>query len=108
MNTRHAWLATWLFLGACTQQASDTVSVEPGAKDSDGIAPAIISPDEVSDPAAPASYEVAIAAAASDRNQALENCAAQPERMRAQCEQEANVTFAEAEAGLQDLRGNQQ
>jgi hypothetical protein len=79
----------------------------PTAKRAEGpIAPAIIPPDEVADPAEPPSYEVAIASAAAQRNTALRRCAAQPEAVRAQCEQEANAAFAEAESDLQNLRGN--
>ena len=59
------------------------------------VAPAIISPQEVADPAQPPSYEVAIAGAAADRNTAKERCAKQPESVRAQCEQEANAAFSE-------------
>jgi hypothetical protein len=103
-----AILANLLLLAACGRAPDDTAALEAAGKDSGAIAPAIIAPGEVADPAAPPSYEVAIASAAADRNQALERCAAQPERMRTQCEQEANAAFAEIEAGLQDLRGNQQ
>lgn len=108
MTARYALLVAALLLGACNQEAGDVVATGPGAKDPGGVVPAIIPPDEASDPAAPPSYEVAIASAAADRNQALENCATQPESMRATCEQEANIAFAGAEAGLQDLRGIQQ
>jgi hypothetical protein len=110
MNARYTLLPLFsaLVLGACNQQAGDVVDIAPGAKDAGGTTSAIVPPDEASDAALPPSYEVAIASAASDRNQALENCEAQPESMRAKCAQEANVAFAEVEAGLQDLRGNQQ
>jgi len=72
------------------------------------VAPAIIPPDEVANPTEPPSYEVAIASAAATRNQALERCMHQPQAVRTQCEQEANAAFADAEAGLQNLRGNQE
>jgi hypothetical protein len=72
------------------------------------VPPAIIAPDETADPAEPPSYEVAIASAAAERNKSIERCAAQPESVRTQCEQEANAAFAESERALQDLRGNQQ
>ncbi len=70
------------------------------------IAPAIIPPAEVADPTEPPSYEVAIASAAATRNKALERCSNQPDAVRTQCEQEANAAFADAEASLQNLRGN--
>ena len=103
-----AILANLLLLAACGRAPDDTAANEPAGKDSGAIAPALIPPGEVADPAAPPSYEVAIASAAADRNQALDRCAAQPEQVRTQCDLEANAAFADIEAGLQDLRGNQQ
>ena len=78
------------------------------ATDAAAIAPPITSPDEVTDPAEPPSYEVGIAAAAATRNKALERCATQPEAVRTQCEQEANASFNQSETDLQDLRGNKE
>jgi hypothetical protein len=72
------------------------------------VAPAIIPPEEAADPAEPPSYEVGIASAAATHNQALERCRAQPAAVRTECEQEANAAFADAQAKLQNLRGNQQ
>jgi hypothetical protein len=103
-----AIVASLLSLAACGRTPDHTAALESAGNDSEAIAPAIIPPGEVADPTAPPSYEVAIASAAADRNRAMERCAAQPEQVRAQCEQEANTAFAETEAGLQDLRGNQQ
>ena len=103
-----AMLANLLLLGACGRSPDNAAALATPAKDSGAIAPAIIPPSEVADPTAPPSYEVGIASAAADRNNALERCASQPEAVRAQCEQEANAAFAEVESGLQDLRGNQQ
>ena len=76
--------------------------------DAPAIAPPILAPDEVADPAEPPSYEVSVASAAANRNTALTRCAQQPEVVRAQCEQEANAAFTEQQSDLADLRGNQQ
>jgi hypothetical protein len=96
-------LAAALTLAACGKPAEPiTPAADPG------IAPAIIAPDEVTDPAQPPSYEVGIASAAADRNRALKRCAEQPEAVRTQCEQEANAAFAELEQNLENLRGNAQ
>jgi hypothetical protein len=97
-------ISALLALGACGETG-------PGAKDmaassTPAIAPAIIPPDEVADPAEPPSYEVGIATAAAARNKSLERCATQPEAVRTQCEQEANAAFLQNETDLQDLRGN--
>ncbi len=93
-----------LALGACSEAgpgADDAV-----ARNTPAIAPAIIPPDEVANPAEPPSYEVGIATAAATRNRSLERCATQPEAVRTQCEQEANAAFLQSETDLQDLRGN--
>jgi hypothetical protein len=80
---------------------------DPGLQASP-MAPPILPPEEVANPAEPPSYEVAIASAAADHNAAKKRCSEQPEAVRTQCEQEANAAFADAQQGLQDLRGNQQ
>jgi hypothetical protein len=103
-----ALISTLLLLGACDRAPDNAAAVTASLKDSEAIAPALIEPGENADPVAPPSYEVGIASAAADHNNALERCATQPEAVRAQCQQEANAEFAEAGAGLQDLRGNQQ
>ena len=102
-----------LLLAACGDGAHEPAAAAAGAPaqpaaDSMRVAPAIISPDEVADPAAAPSYEVAIASAAAEHNAAKKRCAAQPEAVRTQCEQEANAAFGDARQGLEDLRGNQQ
>lgn len=73
----------------------------------EAVAPAIVPPGEATDPAQPPSYEVSIASVAADHNKALDRCAKQPEAVRAQCQQEANAAFADAQASLEPLRGNQ-
>ena len=81
----------------------------PSAKASSrapAIAPAIVEPAEIGDPTLPPSYEVAIAGAAAEHNNAKKRCAAQPESVRAQCEQEANAAFSETREDLSRLRGN--
>ena len=103
-----ALLSSLLLLGACGRSPDNAAAMTASPKDSPAIAPAIVEPGEIADPTAPPSYEVGIASVAADHNNALERCATQPEVVRAQCEQEANAAFAEAESGLQDLRGNQQ
>lgn len=119
MNHRIALaLALLAALAACGQKTavnatgeaspSPAASMAPDADAAHPVAPAIIPPDEVADPTEPPSYEVAIASAAANRNQALDRCTRQPEAVRTQCEQEANAAFADAEAKLQDLRGNQE
>ncbi|HWM44063.1 MAG TPA: hypothetical protein VNP36_16615 [Burkholderiales bacterium] len=75
--------------------------------DAAAIAPAIVQPEEIGDPAQPPSYEVAIASTAAEHNKAKERCAVQPEAVRAQCEQEANAAFSDARDDLDRLRGNQ-
>jgi hypothetical protein len=93
-------------VGDATANPASAASAAP--KPLQQVVPAIIPPDEVADPTEPPSYEVAIASAAATRNHALERCTHQPEAVRTQCEQEANAAFADAEAGLQNLRGNQE
>jgi hypothetical protein len=72
------------------------------------VPPAIVSPVETADPAEPPSYEVAIASAAADREQAKRRCEDKSERLRAICESDADAAFESAQGALQDLRGNQQ
>ncbi len=94
-----------LVAGCAREEAAPAArSADPVAE----VAPPIIAPDEAADPAQPPSYEVSIATAAADHNKALERCAKQPEAVRTQCEQEANAAFAEVDAALQPLRGNQE
>ncbi len=97
-------LAALLLLGACGREPEgDAVGQAKPA-----LPPAIIPPAEVADPAEPPSYEVGIATAAAERKHAKEQCAETPERERKTCEKEAEAAFSSAEAGLEDLRGNQQ
>ena len=101
-------LAALLLSAAC---GGDSAGPTPDAKaaapaERPAIAPAIIQPEEMADPAAPPSYEVAIASAAADHNNAKKRCAAQPESVRAQCEQEANAAFSDSRDDLERLRGN--
>jgi hypothetical protein len=105
-------------LGGCAQKTDvaatgeaappPAASVSAEGSEAHPVAPAIIPPDEAAEPTEPPSYEVAIASAAADRNNALERCAQQPQAVRTQCEQEANAAFADSQAKLQDLRGNQE
>ena len=110
MSTRLVLVAALAMLSACGQKAdvgaAGTSAADPPAPPS--IAPAIIPPDEVADPTEPPSYEVSIASAAAERNNALARCAKQPEAVRTQCEQEANAAYADAEQDLENLRGNQE
>lgn len=113
MDSRSAVvLAILAALAACGGKADvgDAAANPAGAapKPLPQVAPAIIPPDEAANPTEPPSYEVAIATAAANRNQALERCMHQPQAVRTQCEQEANAAFADAEADLQNLRGNQE
>jgi len=71
-----------------------------------GRAPPLLVPGENMPSPEPPSYEVSIASAAANHNNALERCTQQPEAVRTQCEQEANAAFVENEKDLQDLRGN--
>lgn len=110
---KHAFAASALLvLAACGREAPPPASADatPEAPRADAlpVAPAIVSPDESADPAAKPSYEVAIASAAADHNNAKRRCETQPESVRTQCEQEANAAFGEAKQDLEDLRGNQQ
>jgi hypothetical protein len=97
--------------GEAPQPAADARAEAPSpAKTPPGspaIAPAIVQPEEFGDPAQPPSYEVAIASSAAEHNKAKERCTAQPESVRAQCEQEANAAFSDAREDLDRLRGNQ-
>jgi hypothetical protein len=73
-----------------------------------GLAPPLLTPGEnTPSPQAP-SYEVSIASAAAQHNNALKRCATHPEAVRTQCEQEANAAFADARTNLETLRGNQE
>jgi len=105
---KHAFtFATLLLLVACGGQSPEPAVETSAAATESGVAPAIIPPQEVADPAQPPSYEVAIAGAAAERNATQERCAKQPEAVRAQCEQEANAAFSENQGDLERLRGNQ-
>ena len=86
-----------------TAVAPPPAKASPGAR---AIAPAIVQPEDIGDPAQPPSYEVAVASAAANHNNAKKRCAVQPESVRAQCEQEANAAFSEAREDLDRLRGN--
>ena len=96
-----------LALTACDNSPAQSAASVTSPTDT-AVAPAIIAPDEASDPTEPPSYEVGIASAAANRNRALERCAGQPEAVRTQCEQEANAAFADSEKNLENLRGNAQ
>jgi hypothetical protein len=98
--------ATLLLLVACGSEPSQPRVAENPAAETPDVAPAILPPNEVADPAAPPSYEVAIAGAAAERNNAKERCATQPDSVRVQCEQEANASFSANQADLDRLRGN--
>ena len=101
-------LAALLFLcAACGGEAPETDRDDASAVAQPSVAPAIVQPEEIGDPAQPPSYEVAIASSAAEHNKAKERCTAQPESVRAQCEQEANAAFSEARDDLDRLRGNQ-
>jgi len=97
-------LAAFMLLGAC-EKAPEAGAVEQA---DDSLPQPIIPPSEVSDPSERPSYEVGSATAAANRNRAKENCAEKSERLRAMCEADADAAFASAQAGLEDLRGNQQ
>lgn len=96
--------------GNTPEPASDARAVAPppssASPDSPAIAPAILQPEDIGDPTQPPSYEVAIASSAAEHNNAKKRCAAQPESVRTQCEQEANAAFSEAREDLDRLRGN--
>lgn len=92
--------------GETPESAVDASTAAPASAKKPAIAPAIVQPEEIGDPAAPPSYEVAIASTAAEHNNAKKRCAAQPESVRAQCEQEANAAFSEARDDLDRLRGN--
>jgi hypothetical protein len=110
MTTRNGYLImTVALLSACTREEQAQPRPAPGEDPvAADVAPAIVPVLEATDPAAPPSYEVAIASAAANRNQELERCARQPEAVRTQCQQEANVAFVEATSTLKPLRGNQE
>jgi hypothetical protein len=110
---RHEFAAAALLvLAACGREAPPPAAADatPGAPPADSlpVVPAIVSPDETVDPAARPSYEVAIASAAAEHNNAKRRCETQPEAVRTQCEQEANAAFGESKQDLEGLRGNQQ
>jgi hypothetical protein len=96
--------------GNTPEPASDGRAAAPrsakASPDAPAVAPAIVQPEDIGDPTQPPSYEVAIASSAAEHNNAKKRCAAQPESVRAQCEQEANAAFSEAREDLDRLRGN--
>ena len=95
--------------GDTPEPASDARAAAPRsakASPAPAIAPAIVQPEDIGDPTQPPSYEVAVASAAANHNNAKKRCAVQPESVRAQCEQEANAAFSEAREDLDRLRGN--
>jgi hypothetical protein len=85
----------------------DASSAAQPSADTRAVAPAIVRPEDIGDPAQPPSYEVAIASSAAEHNKAKERCASQPESVRVPCEQEANAAFSDAREDLDRLRGNQ-
>ena len=97
--------------GKTPEPARDARTAAPASANASpeaiAVAPAIVQPEDIGDPAQPPSYEVAIAGAAAEHNNAKKRCALQPESVRTQCEQEANAAFAEARDDLDSLRGNQ-
>lgn len=96
--------------GNTPEPTSDAVSAAPASSETSpgtlAVAPAIVHPEDIGDPTQPPSYEVAIASSAAEHNNAKKRCAAQPESVRTQCEQEANAAFSEAREDLDRLRGN--
>ncbi len=106
MNASNACLLALLtLLSACAREDRAEAALDAGDT-SGGVAQPILAPDDVADQAQPPSYEVSIASAASDHNKAIDRCTRQPESVRTQCEQEAKVSFAEAERSIAPLRGN--
>ncbi len=104
-----ALVISLLALTACGRSTEITPAAPNEAPDpTGGLAPPLLAPGENTAPSGPPSYEVSIATAAADHNQALERCKTQPEAVRTQCEQEANAAFAELEKSFEPLRGNQQ
>ena len=101
-------LAVLFLCAACGGKTPETAAPASAdaSPDAAAIAPAIVQPENIGDPALPPSYEVAIAGTAAERNNAKKRCAAQPESVRTQCEQEANAAFSEAREDLDRLRGN--
>jgi hypothetical protein len=98
--------ATLLLLVACGGESDQTRVAQTPVADMPDVAAPIVPPNEDADPAAPPSYEVAIASAAAERNNAKERCASQPDAVRVQCEQEANASFSANQTDLDRLRGN--
>lgn len=111
MNAYGRLLAMVALLGTLAACGQEEVAQAGPDRDSraaaEAVAPAIVPPGDAADPAQPPSYEVSIASAAADHNKALERCRKQPEAVRSQCEQEANISFSDVQASLEPLRGNQ-
>lgn len=114
-----ACVASLAMLAACAPKtppaaAEEAAAVEalpddlPPLPSNESVVPAIIPPAEVADPTEPPSYEVAIASAAATHNKALERCKSQPKSVQTQCEQEANAAFMDAQAEVQNLRGDKE
>ena len=99
-----------LALSACERSpvVADAPAPQEAQDPTGGLAPPLLVPGSNTTPSGPPSYEVSIASAAADHNNALERCARQPESVRAQCEQEANAAFVDVEKSLEPLRGNQE
>lgn len=103
------FLGAAIGLGGCGDAPPQAAqSRTPIADTVPSLAPAITAPMEVPDGDDPPSYEVGIATAASERNDAKEKCAEIPESERVACEAEADAAFESAQSELEDLRGNQQ
>ncbi len=106
-----ALVVAFLALAACDRAPVVVADAPPPHAAPDptgGLAPPLVVPGENTVPSESPSYEVSIASAAADHNNALERCTRQPESVRTQCEQEANAAFVEAEKNLEPLRGNQE
>lgn len=102
-------LGAVMALGGCGDAPPQAAQARSAVADiAPSLAPAITAPGEVPDGDDPPSYEVGIATAASERNNAKKECAEKPESEREACEAEADTAFGSAQAELEDLRGNQQ
>jgi hypothetical protein len=91
---------------ACGGKTPEPAGDAKASRDAPAIAPAIVQPEDIGDPTQPPSYEVGIASSAAEHNNAKKRCAAQPESVRVQCEQEANAAFSDSRKDLDRLRGN--
>jgi hypothetical protein len=114
MNSRSSlWIiacASMALCAGCGRESGSIAEAAPPAQLPAGD-PSAVPAQPVSAPAVPAftpSYEVAIATAAADHTNGLEQCAALPDEEREACRDTVNAAYEAAREAAQSGRGDSQ